>query len=166
MVPHLIFLGALGKFLKGDSLSLLLFDIVVEALSRMLDAAVTTGQFLGFSIGLAGTLMMVSHLLFADDMLIFCDTNSNQVVFLRGILARFEVVLGLNINLGKSELVPIGDVQNMQELVEMLVCRQSSLPLKYLGLLLGATFKDKDNFESYFEKDGVDISLLEEIVFI
>ena len=43
MIPHLIFLGALGKFLKGDSLSLLLFDIVVEALSCMLDAAVTAG---------------------------------------------------------------------------------------------------------------------------
>ena len=64
---------------------------------------------MGFSVGSsAGTLMMVSRLLFADDTLIFCDTNSNQIVVLRGILARFEVVLGLNINLGKSELVPNG----------------------------------------------------------
>ena len=60
----------------------------------------------------------------------------------------------------------MGDVQNMTELVEILACRQSSLPLKYLGLLLGATFKDKDDFESYFGKAGADISLLEEIVFI
>ena len=40
----------------------------MEALSRMLDVATTVGQFLGFSVSnSAGTLMMLSHLLFVDD---------------------------------------------------------------------------------------------------
>ena len=45
-------------------------------------------------------------------------------------------MLGLKINMGKSKLVPIGNVPNinMEEIAEMLGCRQSSLPLKYLGL--------------------------------
>ena len=66
------FFGSTRGVRQGDSLSLLLFDIVMEALSRMLDAAAMLGQFSGFSVGnLAGTLLTVSYLLFADDTLIF-----------------------------------------------------------------------------------------------
>ena len=70
-----------------------LFDIVMEALSRMLDVAIAAGQFSGFSVGNAtGSLLTVSHLLFADDTLIFCDVDSNHITALRGILSRFEEV--------------------------------------------------------------------------
>ena len=51
-------------------------------------------------------------------------------------------MLGLRINLGKSKLVPIGEVHNLEALVGLLGCGQSSLPLKYLDLPLGAKFKD------------------------
>ena len=47
---------------------MLLFDIVMEALNRMLDVVATTSQFLGFSVSnTASNSIMVSHLLFADD---------------------------------------------------------------------------------------------------
>ena len=90
-----------------------------------------------------GFLLTVSHLLFADDTLVFCDADSNHITALRGILSRFEEVSGLKINLGKFVLVPVGDVPNLHELVEILGCSESALPLKYLGLPLGASFKDK-----------------------
>ena len=78
----------------------------MEALSRMLDATAMLGQLSGFSVGnSAGTLLTVSHLLFANNRLIFCDADSHHLAALRGILARFEVVSGLKINLLKSELV-------------------------------------------------------------
>ena len=64
----------------------------------------------------------------------------------------FEVVLGLHINLAKSELVPVGDVLNMDELVAILGCRQSSLPMTYLGLPLGAKFKDRAIWNPILEK--------------
>ena len=67
--------------------------------------------------------MTVSHLLFADDTLVFCDADSNHIVALRGILFRFEEMSGLKINLRKSELVPFGDVPDLHELVEILGCR-------------------------------------------
>jgi hypothetical protein len=53
----------------------------------------------------------------------------------------FEVVLGLKINLAKSELVLVGNVNNVEGLARILGCRVSSLPMKYLGLPLGASFK-------------------------
>ena len=105
--------------------------------------AAVAGQFTGFSIGsTTSALMMVSYLLFADDTLIFCDVDPNRLVTLREILNRFGEVSGLKINLGKSELVPVGEVHNLDMLVGLLGCRHSSLPLKYLGLSLGAKFKE------------------------
>ena len=124
----------------------------MEALSRMLDAATAAGQFSGFSVGNAiGSLMTMSHLLFANDTLVFCDADSNHMTALRGILPRFEVSR-LKINLGKSELVPVRDVPNLHELVEILGCRESALPMKYLGLPLGASFKDKTVWNPILEK--------------
>ena len=75
----------------------------MEALSHMLAAAIAAGQFSGFIVGnVIGSLMMVSHLLFADDTLVFCDADSNHITTLHGILSRFEEMSGLKINLGKS----------------------------------------------------------------
>ena len=90
----------------------------MEALSRMLDVAASARQFLGFSVGsMVGPSVMVSHLLFADDTLIFCDAEPSQIANLRVVLARFEEVSRLRINLGKSELVPVGGVPNLMALV-------------------------------------------------
>ena len=89
----------------------------MEALSRMLDVAASTGQFSGFSVGsMAGPSVMMSYILFADDTLIFCDAETSQIANLRAVLARFEEVSGLCINLGKSELVPVGGVPNLEVL--------------------------------------------------
>ena len=46
----------------------------------------------------------------------------------------------MNINVGKSEIVPVGGVNNLDELANILHCRVGSLPMKYLGMPLG-TFK-------------------------
>ena len=117
------FFGSSRGLRQGDPLSPLLFDIVMEALSCMLDVAASAGQLSGFSMGgTAGSLVMVSHLLFADDTLIFCDADPSQITNLRTILARFEEVSGLHINLGNSELVPVGGVHNLEDLVGLLEC--------------------------------------------
>ena len=39
------FFGSSGGIRQGDPLSLLLFDVVMEALSHMLDMATAAGQF-------------------------------------------------------------------------------------------------------------------------
>jgi hypothetical protein len=80
----------------------------------------------------------VSHLLFADDTLIFCDSNVEQFRDLRCLLLCFEAVSGLKINLSKFEMVPVGDIGDVEELASILGCGVASLPIKYLGLPLGA----------------------------
>lgn len=43
-------------------------------------------------------------------------------------------------NLAKSEVVPMGDVTNVESMTLILGCKISHLPMQYLGLLLGSTF--------------------------
>jgi hypothetical protein len=45
------------------------------------------------------------------------------------------------VNLGKSELVQVGEVPHLEELADILGCKTATLPMKYLGLPLGAHFK-------------------------
>ena len=80
----------------------------MEALTCMLGAVATLGQFLGFSVGnSASTLLTVSHLLFANDTLIFCDVDSHNLAALCGILDKFKEVSRLKINFLRSKLVPM-----------------------------------------------------------
>lgn len=87
---------------------------------------------------------MVSYLQFADDIIIFCDNSQRQIRMLRCLLRCFDVVSGLCLNLGKSCLIGIEEVPNLDQLVANLECRQRNLPSTYLGLPLGASYKKKE----------------------
>uniref|UniRef100_A0A2N9GCH1 Reverse transcriptase domain-containing protein n=1 Tax=Fagus sylvatica TaxID=28930 RepID=A0A2N9GCH1_FAGSY len=138
---------------QGDSLSPLLFVVVMEALSRLMDRAVHGGYFSGFLVGNhVGSEVMVTHLLFADDTLMFCDADPSMLGQLGCVLTWFEAFSGLKINLGKSEMVPVGDVPNLADLAAILGCHCASLPMKYLGLPLGAKFKETTIWNLIIEK--------------
>jgi hypothetical protein len=125
----------------------------MEALSRLLDRAVREGLCSGFTVGKSDeTTLMVSHLLFADDTLIFCDADTDKISNLRYVFSWFEVCSGLKINLSKSEIVSMGNVPNIEEVREILGCKLTLLPMKYLGLPLGASFKDHTIWNSVLEK--------------
>ena len=53
----------------------------------------------------------------------------------------FKACSGLKINLEKSELIPVGEVPNLEEFVEVLGCKLGYLLSTYLGLPLGAPYK-------------------------
>jgi hypothetical protein len=53
----------------------------------------------------------ISHLLFADDILVFSEANLDHLRYLRVLLVCFEVVSGLKVNLAKSLLVPVKNLQ-------------------------------------------------------
>ena len=104
----------------------------------MLDKAIHEGRLSGFRVGnLEGRSLVVSHLLFVDDTLIFCDADLDQLLILHMVLIWFVAGIGLKINLGKSELVLIGVVHNIELLLSVLGCKQGSFPMKYLGLPFG-----------------------------
>lgn len=56
--------------------------------------------------------------------------------------ALFSNGFGLKIKMNETELVRIGDRRDGRSLARVLGCKVTNLPMKYLGLLLGAKFKD------------------------
>jgi hypothetical protein len=148
MDPLLVFFGSSRGLRQGDPLSPLLFVIVMEALSKLFSVTVQRGFLSGFSVGSSSNGgINISHLLFADDTLVFCGASPEHLLYLRMLLLSFEAVSGLKINLDKLVLVPVGIVDNMDDLAGILGCGVSSLPLKYLGLPLGAPFKNKSSWD-------------------
>ena len=58
-------------------------------------------------------LVSISHLLFADDTILFCDASREQIFSIRLVLTYFQAFTSLKVNVGKSEIVPIGEVSNI-----------------------------------------------------
>ena len=54
---------------------------------------------------------------------------------------RFEVISGLKVKMDKNEVIPVGRVDYLENIVSVLGCRIGKLPSSYLGLPLGAPFK-------------------------
>ena len=99
--------------------------------------------------------MVISHLLYADNTVLFCESKKDQIAYLSCLLMWFEAILGLKIILAKSEIILVGNVDNVKNLAHELGCRVGALPSSYLGLPLGAQHKSVavwDVIEERFRK--------------
>ena len=124
-------------------MSPLLFLLVMEVLSRLLKRTENGGFLCGFQARpheQGG--VHISYLLFADDTILFCDASREQLLYIRIVLIFFEAITGLKVNVGKSEIVPVGDAGNLNALAHTLCCKVGTLPMRDLGMPLGAHYKD------------------------
>ncbi|XP_010424593.1 PREDICTED: uncharacterized protein LOC104709726 [Camelina sativa] len=100
--------GELAGFFKGekglrqgDCLSPYLFIMVLEVLSRMLDLRAKKGKFSAHPLCISPCL---THLAFADDLLVFSDGSHHSLSGVCDILQLFHSFIGLDMNPVKSEL--------------------------------------------------------------
>ncbi|KAL9672560.1 hypothetical protein QQ045_028811 [Rhodiola kirilowii] len=122
---------------QGDPLSPFLFLIAAEGLSRMLSKAKELGILRGVEWVKEGERM--NHLQYADDTIIFCDAEMEEIKTLRRILKSFEAASGLRINFTKSKCVGIGVKEDeVQGFAKELGCDTGCLPMEYLGIPVGA----------------------------
>ena len=70
----------------------------------------------------------VSHLLFADDTLIFCKTSKDHMTHLCWLLIWFEAISGLKIDLDKSEICLVGEGEDPEDLAIEIGCKVGRLP--------------------------------------
>ena len=134
-------------------MSPLLFFLVMEVLSRLLKRTENGGFLFGFQAGShkhGG--IHISHLLFANDTILFCDAFREQLLYVWMVLIFFEAITLLKVNVGKSEIVPFGDVRNLNGLARTLCCKVGTLPMRYLGMPLGAHYKDSSIWNPIIEK--------------
>ena len=147
------FFGSSRGLRQGDMLSPLLFLLIMEVLSWILKKTVDSGLLHGFHVGLVNSIgVRISHLLFADDTILFSDASREHVLSIRLALSCFQAFTSLKVNVGKSEIVPVGEVGNIGALANILHCRVGSLPMKYLGMSLGTPYKTASIWNPILEK--------------
>ena len=147
------FFGSSRGLRQGDPLSPLLFLLIMEVLSRMLKKTEDCGLLRGFQVGSANSIgVRISHLLFANDAILFCDDSRDQVLSIRLALSCFQAFTRLKVNVRKSEIVPVGEVGNIDALANILRCRVGSLPMKYLGMPLGTPYKTASVWNPILER--------------
>ena len=138
--------GSLEGFFKisrglrqGDPLSPYPFVLDMEVFSIMMDKAAQEGLMSGYKIvNREGEEVQITHLLFANDALVFCKDSKDQMAYLNRILLWFEAFSGLKINPDKSSMLAMGNVDDIEGLAMELGCSTRILPTNYLGLPLGA----------------------------
>src|ERR1044072_261040 len=84
---------------QGDPLSPYLFIICGEVLSDMIKRSILNNSLRG--INFARGALVISHLLFADDCVIFAQAGSHEAQHISTILSSYEIVSGQMINLDK-----------------------------------------------------------------
>ena len=123
---------------QGDPLSPppLLFILVVAVLSLLISRVVESGLIKGVIVGSEG--IVVSHLQFADDTILFLDNDKDNFLNTLSIFQIFELSSGLKMNLSKSDLAGINiDSQELSCIASLISCQILEWPLVYLGVPLG-----------------------------
>ncbi|XP_015969290.1 uncharacterized protein LOC107492746 [Arachis duranensis] len=119
---------------QGDPLSPYLFILAAESFTILMEKALTNNLISG--IKLAPTAPVLTHLLFADDCIIFAEAQEEEIYQVIQILNKYTEASGQRINIQKSGLifgrqVSIQRRVNIEEITGMASWEE---PGKYLGL--------------------------------
>jgi hypothetical protein len=123
---------------QGDSLSPLLFNVVVDCLSKMACLA----QQNHLVTGLIPHLIPrgVAILQYADDTIMCLKDDPLGARNVKILLYLFEQMSGLKINFDKSEIIMVGGDNNLTlEYAEIFNCQVGFFPIKYLGVPISAS---------------------------
>jgi len=129
-----------------------LFILCMEKLSLAINNAVLQGQW--EPIQITGTGPQVSHLLFADDVLLFIKARNSQLRFVTDLFDRFSKASGLKINLSKSRaFYSTGTPQRkINSLTAISGIRSTTSIDKYLGFPILKGRPKRSDFHFIIEK--------------
>ncbi|KAJ0511624.1 putative RNA-directed DNA polymerase [Helianthus annuus] len=135
---------------QGDPLSPFLFVIAIEALSGIMKKAISVGIFKGLQCTSQGP--MLSHLMYADDVVFLGEWLGENAVNLKRLLRCFYLVSGLKVNLTKCSIYGVGvDEAGVQHMANLLGCKYGTFPFKHLGLIVGANMNLIRNWKPVVE---------------
>ncbi|KAE8697209.1 hypothetical protein F3Y22_tig00110627pilonHSYRG00065 [Hibiscus syriacus] len=144
------FNGTLIGFFKGakgirqrDPLSHLLFVLAMNVLSRLLNLTAEKGVF-GYHPKCKR--ISLTHLSFANDLLIFYKGSIDSVIGVTTVLDLFYEISGLKLNASKCEIYAAGfHSLSLEEIHLATGFKIGSLPVRYLGIpLVSRKISEKD----------------------
>lgn len=118
---------------QGDPLSPYLFVLAMEVLSRLLSYNFNAGYI---AYRPRTEELEISHLMFADDIMIFFDGGESSLHGITEVLEAFSSWSGLQMNQAKTQLFSSGMSQKECLAISRFRFTNGSLPIRYLGLLL------------------------------
>ena len=136
------FFGSSRGLRQGDPLSSYLFVIIMDALSMLIAKRVEESSRDGqpFDYHWRCSKNKITHLCFADDLMLFCGKSARSINTLHSSLQEFSILSGLTPNKDKSCIFLAGNNQSYNSLVlQVFQFPCSTLPLRYLGVPLITT---------------------------
>ncbi|KZV58610.1 hypothetical protein F511_11258 [Dorcoceras hygrometricum] len=117
---------------QGDPLSPLLFILGTEYLSRGLDRLFLSRPSLSYN---SGCDVRISHLAYADDIVIFANGNIRGIKRIIEFLHHYESCSGQSVNVHKSSIILPPDISpaRRSSLLRITGFREEQLPIRYLG---------------------------------
>ncbi|CAL9237368.1 unnamed protein product [Arabidopsis halleri] len=135
---------------QGDPISSLLFVLAMDVLSKKLDNGAISQRFVPHPDCSAP---LITHLSFADDVLIFFDGDEESLIGILNILEEFKVGSGLSVNREKTALfLDGGCMQGNMDMAARLGLQQGSLPVRYLGVPLTSKKMTKQDYKPLTDK--------------
>jgi hypothetical protein len=120
---------------QGDPLSPYLFVLAMEVFSRIMK--VSTGTDSGFKFHPYCFKVKLTHLCFADDLLLFSKASLSSINVIKAALMEFEDLSGLKANPSKSSFYCSGISERVKQiLLSSMQMKEGKLPVRYLGVPL------------------------------
>jgi hypothetical protein len=131
------FFGSKQGIRQGDPLSAFIFILVMELLTRMINDAI---QLKKIKLHPKCAAPLISTLMFADDLVLFCAPELDTVQEIMNTLNHFYTMTGLKVNIQKSSISVAGvSVQQISQLVSISGLTLSLSTDSYLGLPLSSS---------------------------
>jgi hypothetical protein len=134
---------------QGDSLSPLLFIIVMDVLNGLIVKSADEGMLQPLST------RSIQHRisLYADDVVIFLRPAASDLYLVTKILELFGDASGLKTNVQKSSMAPIHcSPVDMEMVTQIFPCKVETFPLKYLGLPLSLRKLSKEQLQPHINR--------------
>ncbi|GJW16081.1 RNA-directed DNA polymerase, eukaryota, reverse transcriptase zinc-binding domain protein [Tanacetum coccineum] len=134
---------------QGDPLAPFLFILAMEGFHIAMEDGIEAKKYIGINIG----DVCLSHLIYADDVIVLGEWSQFNLVNILDIFNCFYLASGLQISVMKSKLYGIGATETeLNHLAGLAGCKGEKLPFLYLGLPIGANMSRVSTWQPVIDK--------------